>query len=113
MVRAELDVPDELSAQLHTPAGLNIGARTPSEIAISILAELVSEYHSDPAPGRPVAEVPAPAVTAVAVDPVCGMRVAVAEATPQLEVAGQRVFFCCDGCRDRYAAQHAEDVGAR
>jgi xanthine dehydrogenase accessory factor len=113
IVRAELDVPGELSAQLHTPAGLNIGAGTPNEIAISILAEMVSEHHSDPAPGRPVAEVPVPVVTQVATDPICGMRVAVTDATPQLEVAGKRVFFCCDGCRDRYAAQRAEDVGAR
>jgi len=112
VVRAELDIPEELSAQLHTPAGLNIGARTPSEIAISILAELVKEYHSDPAPGRPVAEVPAPTVTQVAIDPVCGMRVAITGATPQLEVAGERVFFCGDACRHSYAAQHAEDVGA-
>jgi xanthine dehydrogenase accessory factor len=112
-VRAELDIPPELSAQLHTPAGLNIGARTPSEIAISILAEMVSEYHSDPAPGRPVAQAPAVAVAAEAIDPVCGMQVAIADATPQLEVAGERVFFCCDGCRDRYAAQHAADVGTR
>jgi xanthine dehydrogenase accessory factor len=113
VVRAELDVPAELSVQLHTPAGLNIGARTPYEIAISILAEMVSDYHSDPEPGRPVAEVSAPALTQVATDPVCGMQVAITNATPQLEVAGGPVFFCCDGCRDRYAAQHAEDVGAR
>jgi xanthine dehydrogenase accessory factor len=113
IVRAELDVPEELSAQLRTPAGLNIGARTPNEIAISILAELVSEYHSDPAPGRPVAEISAPPAAAVAVDPVCGMQVAISAATPQLEVAGERVFFCCDGCRDRFVAQHADDVAAR
>jgi xanthine dehydrogenase accessory factor len=112
IVRAELDLPEELCAQLHTPAGLNIGALTPSEIAISILAELVTEYHSDPGPGRPVAEVSVPAETLVAIDPVCGMQVAVVDATPQLEVAGERVFFCCEGCRDRYAAQHADDVGA-
>src|SRR5207302_1927124 len=36
-VRESLDVPDELRAQLHTPAGLNVGARTPEEIAVSIL----------------------------------------------------------------------------
>jgi xanthine dehydrogenase accessory factor len=112
LVRAELDVPEELSTQLHTPAGLNIGARTPSEIAISVLAEMVSEYHSDPAPGRPVAEVSTPAVTAVAIDPVCGMKVAITDVTPQLEVAGQRVFFCRDACRDSYAAQHTDDVGS-
>jgi xanthine dehydrogenase accessory factor len=41
-VRDALDVPDELKAQLHTPAGLDIGARTPREIALSILAEIVA-----------------------------------------------------------------------
>jgi xanthine dehydrogenase accessory factor len=49
-VRASLDVPDELRSQLHTPAGLSIGARTPGEIAIAILAELVAARHAQPAP---------------------------------------------------------------
>jgi xanthine dehydrogenase accessory factor len=48
-VREGLDVPDELRAQLRTPAGLSIGARTPGEIAISILAELVAAQHAQPA----------------------------------------------------------------
>ena len=42
-VRAALDVPDELRERLRTPAGLAIGARTPAEIALSILAEIVQE----------------------------------------------------------------------
>src|SRR6185437_13522402 len=70
-VRAELDVPEELAAQLHTPAGLDIGARTPAEIALSILAQMVSEQHADPVPGRAEASAPAPTVVAVATDPVC------------------------------------------
>ena len=37
-----LDVSDEDRARVHTPAGLDIGARTPEEIALSILAEIVS-----------------------------------------------------------------------
>ncbi len=111
-VRAELDVPEELAAQLHTPAGLNIGARTPAEIAISILAQMVECHHADPAPGRPEASVPAPVVVAVATDPVCGMQVAITDAAPRLQVAGDLVYFCCDGCRDRYAADHAEDLAA-
>ena len=111
-VRSELDLPDELAAQLHTPAGLNIGARTPTEIAISILAEMVQCHHADPVPGRPEATVPAPVEVAVATDPVCGMQVAVTDAAPHLEVAGDLVYFCCDGCRARYAADHADDLAA-
>ena len=50
-VREALDVPDELRSLLQTPAGLSIGARTPGEIAISILAELVAAQHAQPAAG--------------------------------------------------------------
>jgi xanthine dehydrogenase accessory factor len=100
-VRAALHVPDELRAQLHTPAGLDIGSRTPSEIAISILAELIAEHHAHPA------SAPALAAVASVVDPVCGMQVAISEATPYLELGGQRVYFCGPGCRDAYAAEHA------
>lgn len=95
-VRGSLEVPDELRAQLHTPAGLDIGARTPAEIAISILAEMVAEHHRHPV------HAPAPE----AVDPVCGMRVAVIPTTPRLELAGGPVYFCGTGCREKYAAQH-------
>jgi xanthine dehydrogenase accessory factor len=112
-VRAELDVPAELATQLHTPAGLNIGARTPAEIALSIMAEMVECQHADPVPGRPAA---APALTvalSVATDPVCGMQVAVTDAAPRLEVGGDLVYFCCDGCRDRYTTEHAEDLAAQ
>jgi xanthine dehydrogenase accessory factor len=43
-VLASLDVTDEQRARVHTPAGLDIGARTPPEIALSIYAELVAEH---------------------------------------------------------------------
>jgi xanthine dehydrogenase accessory factor len=49
-IRASLDVPDELRSQLRTPAGLSIGARSPGEIAISIVAELVACLHAQPRP---------------------------------------------------------------
>lgn len=42
-VLASLDVPPEDRARVRTPAGLDIGARTPEEIALSIFAQIVRE----------------------------------------------------------------------
>jgi xanthine dehydrogenase accessory factor len=49
-VVAELEVSDDDKARVHTPAGLDIGARTPEEIALSILAEVVASRRPQTAP---------------------------------------------------------------
>lgn len=41
-VLAALDLTDQQRASVHTPAGLDIGARTPAEIALSVYAEIVA-----------------------------------------------------------------------
>jgi xanthine dehydrogenase accessory factor len=96
-VRASLELPEELRRQLHSPAGLDIGARTPAEIAVSIVAEILAERQRVPA--HPVTAAPA-----TAIDPVCGMEVAVTDAAISLERDGEHVYFCIDGCRERYGA---------
>jgi xanthine dehydrogenase accessory factor len=37
-----VDIPAETLARLHAPIGLDIGSKTPIEIAVSICAELIA-----------------------------------------------------------------------
>ena len=92
-------------AKVKSPAGLDIGARAPEEIALSILAEIVQVRRttSDAA----AAEGPTALLTAAAreeVDPVCGMRVAIAGAKHTASGGGRDWYFCCGGCRERFLA---------
>jgi xanthine dehydrogenase accessory factor len=45
---AELGVAPEEIARVHRPIGLNIGSRTPAEIAISTVAGLIAERNGRP-----------------------------------------------------------------
>lgn len=45
---AELGVPQEEIARVHRPVGLNIGSRTPAEIALATLAGLIADRNGRP-----------------------------------------------------------------
>jgi xanthine/CO dehydrogenase XdhC/CoxF family maturation factor len=44
----DLNVPDDQIARVHRPVGLNIGSRTPAEIAVATLAGLIADRNGRP-----------------------------------------------------------------
>ncbi len=103
----ELELSDTERARIHTPVGLRIGAKTPSEIAVAIAAELIAAVRSGSlgSLARPTAQANGGPIEAV--DPVCGMTVPIGPATEHLQLAGEDYWFCCPGCRTAFAAGKA------
>ena len=94
-------IPDDRLRRLKAPAGLDLGAVTPEEIAVSILAEIVARRRR-PHPPATLDIAPTPAVPTTARDPVCGMSVTIATARHRSESRRGPVYFCCAGCQERF-----------
>lgn len=108
----EVGLEEQQIARLKAPAGLNISAVTPTEIAASIMAELVQVRRGDKPAGTngsddsdslPVVPQPEPLQTAI--DPVCGMTVEVANARHKSIYEGHEFFFCCPACKREFERQ--------
>ena len=103
----ERGVSQERLSRVKAPAGIDIGARSPEEIAVSILAEIV-QLNRD----KTKREIPtsAPVEQKEAIDPICGMKVDIDTAKYKSDYDGKVYYFCCAGCKlkfdrepDRYA----------
>jgi xanthine dehydrogenase accessory factor len=99
-------VAEERLERIEVPAGIPIGSHAPGEVAVSILARIVSV--------RRGARAGAPSVAAetagLAVDPICGMTVAAVDSTLSVERDGETVYFCSEGCKAKFEAQEHASV---
>jgi xanthine dehydrogenase accessory factor len=123
-LREETMLGEERIAALRAPAGLDIGAETAEEIALSILAELVqvrrgrADFVASPGPATVAGNLPESITLQpstddiVLVDPVCGMTVDAAHARHLAEHDGIVYAFCSIGCRTRFIREPATYLNA-
>ena len=91
--------------QVHAPAGLDLGARSPEEIALSILAEIVqwkAARAKQPLSTAGRAQPSLAVLQTEAKDPICGMTVDTTKARHKSEHQGTTFYFCCAGCKDAF-----------
>jgi xanthine dehydrogenase accessory factor len=91
----------ELLSRVKAPAGLDIHALGPEEIAVSILAEIILTRRRKRPPVKSDTLEAGHARTD-ARDPICGMILDSANAKYSSEYRGRTYYFCCAGCKQEF-----------
>ena len=99
---SERGVPADLLERVRVPVGMDLGHTSHTEIAVAVLAELVSlKASGELSPTHADLGIPA-SQPETAIDPVCGMTVNADESGRPFEYEGVTYYFCCPGCRTAF-----------
>lgn len=116
-------IAEDRIGQLRSPVGLDINAKLASEVAISILAEVIDHFRNgNVADSMPVHEketaIETPSPTAAEdkfaedyyINPVCNVPVSKKNPKHIVEYQGENVYFCCDGCKVSFEKEPSKYV---
>ena len=93
---------EEDISRVKFPAGMDINANTPEEIAVSILAELINDRNSVDLKEQVIVE---SKEDKKEIDPICKMIVDPKNAAVTYEFEDINYYFCCIGCKEKFALE--------
>src|SRR3974377_1369866 len=99
----ERGIAEDKLNKVRVPAGLDIHAASPEEIAVSILAEIIQVKGIRTV--APIAKMALPLLKEEARDPICGMMVNVGGAKYNSDFRGDSFYFCCARCKQTFDQQ--------
>ena len=119
-------VPQERINILKSPVGYDINAKLAGEVAISILAEIVEDFRKEKLAdsgccGSMTAEKKEVDQTENVndkfneeyyINPVCGVPVSKKSPKHIIEYEGEKIYFCCDGCKVSFEKNPSQYVKA-
>ena len=101
-------LPEKRIEELRAPVGLDIHAKGHSEVAISILAEIISHFREknslvpkDSSTNTPSAKKDS-FLKEFYINPVCQVPVSKKNPKHIVEYRGEAIYFCCDGCKIKF-----------
>ncbi|MEZ4887016.1 MAG: XdhC family protein [Chitinophagales bacterium] len=89
-------IPLEQLERVKSPAGLNINAKLPEEVAISILAEIVQFIREERVE---ISTSKNDVSSDLFINPVCNVPVQKSSAKHVINFNEKDYYFCCDGCK--------------